>query len=63
MHYGNFDLNDWIVNISEAIEYKQKLDEEQMRYLVEFLTKLKSAIYIEPQAVKDWWNAPFKDRK
>lgn len=50
MNYKDFNIGDWIGHISGAIEDERELDGNEMRDLVEFLTKFKSAIFITPQA-------------
>lgn len=44
MTYKDFNIGDWIGHISGAIEDERELDGNEMRDLVEFLTKQKSAI-------------------
>lgn len=44
MSYKDYNLGDWIGHISGAIEDERELDGNEMRDLVEFLTKQKSAI-------------------
>ena len=44
MTYKDFNIGDWIGLISGAIEDERELDGNEMRDLVEFLTKQKSAI-------------------
>lgn len=40
MNYKDFNLGDWIGHISGAIEDERELDGNEMRDLVEFLSKL-----------------------
>lgn len=42
MNYKSFNLGDWISHISGAIEDERELDGNEMRDLVEFLSKLQS---------------------
>lgn len=52
MNYKDFNLGDWIGHISGVIEDESELDGNEMRDLVEFLTKLKPS--------NEW--IPVKDR-
>lgn len=44
MNYKDFNIGDWIGHISGAIEDERELDGNEMRDMVEFLTKQKSVI-------------------
>ena len=53
MNYKNFGLCDWIDHISGAIEDERELDGNEMRDLVEFLSKMPSWIHVSEGLPKE----------
>ena len=49
MNYKDFNIGDWIGHISGAIEDERELDGNEMRDLVEFLTKFKPTADVFPR--------------
>lgn len=68
MNYKDFNRGDWIGCISGAIEDERELDGNEMRDLVEFLTKQKSVIENIKAEIGtlcdniDCWNCVFRDK-
>lgn len=52
MNYKSFNLGDWIGHISGAIEDERKLDENEMRDLVKFLSKMPKWIPVSKRLPK-----------
>ena len=62
MSYKDYNIGDWIGHISGAIEDERELDCNEMRDLVEFLTKQKSAIKaLEQEPKTGHWIPVSKD--